>query len=60
MLCYSQVNCLMHHSEFENVTSTAMDIRGFIQDFGRIILHSTPQLYASALPFLPATQKLCA
>ncbi|KAG2339592.1 hypothetical protein BDR05DRAFT_938889 [Suillus weaverae] len=46
------------HSEFKDISSTAMDIQRFIQVFGGIILHSTPHLYVSALPFLPANSPL--
>lgn len=42
---------LKDHSEFKNVSPTAMDVQRFIQVFGGIILHSTPHLYVSALPF---------
>ncbi|KAG2070981.1 WD40 repeat-like protein, partial [Suillus decipiens] len=42
------------HSEFKDVSSTAMDVQRFIQVFGGMILHSTPHLYVSALPFSPS------
>jgi WD40 repeat protein len=45
---------LTGHSEFKDVSSTAMDVQRFIQVFGGMILHSTPHLYVSALPFSPA------
>ncbi|KIK31740.1 hypothetical protein CY34DRAFT_243036, partial [Suillus luteus UH-Slu-Lm8-n1] len=55
---------LKGHPEFKDVSSTAMDVQRFIQVFGGIILHSTPHLYVSALPFLPAnsplSKELCA
>ncbi|KAG2040347.1 hypothetical protein BDR03DRAFT_858501, partial [Suillus americanus] len=41
-----------------NVSSTAMDVQRFIQVFGGLILHSTPHLYVSALPFSPANSPL--
>jgi WD40 repeat protein len=40
-------------SGFEDASSAAMDVQRFIQVFGSIILHSTPHLYVSALPFSP-------
>ncbi|KAG2340650.1 WD40 repeat-like protein [Suillus weaverae] len=49
---------LKSHSEFKDVSSTAMDIQRFIQVFGGMILHSTPHLYVSALPFSPANSPL--
>ncbi|KIK38627.1 hypothetical protein CY34DRAFT_14919 [Suillus luteus UH-Slu-Lm8-n1] len=49
---------LKGHSEFKNISSTAMDVQRFIQVFGRAILHSTPHLYLSALPFSPANSPL--
>ncbi|KIK38133.1 hypothetical protein CY34DRAFT_809670 [Suillus luteus UH-Slu-Lm8-n1] len=49
---------LKGHSEFKDVSSTAMDVQRFIRVFGGIILHSTPHLYVSALPFLPANSPL--
>ncbi|KIK33456.1 hypothetical protein CY34DRAFT_99569, partial [Suillus luteus UH-Slu-Lm8-n1] len=49
---------LKGHSEFKDVSSTAMDVQRFIQVFGGMILHSTPHLYVSALPFLPANSPL--
>ncbi|KAG1899840.1 uncharacterized protein F5891DRAFT_380520 [Suillus fuscotomentosus] len=42
---------LKDHSGYEDVSATAMDVHQFIQTFGGIILHSTPHLYVSALPF---------
>ncbi|KAG2339588.1 hypothetical protein BDR05DRAFT_614424, partial [Suillus weaverae] len=42
---------LKGHSEFKDISSTAMDVQRFIQVFGGMILHSTPHLYVSALPF---------
>ncbi|KAG2340344.1 WD40 repeat-like protein [Suillus weaverae] len=44
---------LKGHSGYEDASSTAIDVQRFIQIFGNIILHSTPHLYVSALPFLP-------
>ncbi|KIK33197.1 hypothetical protein CY34DRAFT_66416, partial [Suillus luteus UH-Slu-Lm8-n1] len=41
-----------------NVSSTAIDVQRFIQVFGGMILHSTPHMYVSALPFLPANSPL--
>ncbi|KAG2036722.1 hypothetical protein BDR03DRAFT_898125 [Suillus americanus] len=41
-----------------NVSSTVMDVQRFIQVFSGLILHSTPHLYVSALPFLPANSPL--
>jgi WD40 repeat protein len=35
-----------------------MDVQRFIQIFGGMILHSTPHLYVSALPFTPANSPL--
>jgi WD40 repeat protein len=35
-----------------------VDVQRFIQVFGGIVLHSTPHLYVSALPFLPANSPL--
>ncbi|KIK31529.1 hypothetical protein CY34DRAFT_275367, partial [Suillus luteus UH-Slu-Lm8-n1] len=49
---------LKGHPEFKDVSSTAMDVQSFIQVFGGTILHSTPHLYVSALPFLPANSPL--
>jgi WD40 repeat protein len=49
---------LKDHSEPKNVSSTAMDVQRFIQVFGGMILHSTPHLYVSALPFSPANSPL--
>ncbi|KAG2341524.1 hypothetical protein BDR05DRAFT_965204 [Suillus weaverae] len=49
---------LKGHSEFKDISSTAMDIQRFIQIFGGMILHSTPHLYISALPFSPANSPL--
>jgi hypothetical protein len=49
---------LQDHSEFKNDSSTAMDVQRFIQVFGGMILHSTPHLYVSALPFSPANSPL--
>jgi len=40
-------------SGFEDASSAAMDVQRFIQVFGGLILHSTPHLYVSALPFSP-------
>ncbi|KIK43118.1 hypothetical protein CY34DRAFT_43740, partial [Suillus luteus UH-Slu-Lm8-n1] len=40
-------------SGYKDVLSTAMDVQRFVQLFGGMILHSTPHLYASALPFSP-------
>jgi hypothetical protein len=40
-------------SGYENVLSTAKDVQRFVQLFAGMILHSTPHLYASALPFSP-------
>ncbi|KAG2349201.1 hypothetical protein BDR05DRAFT_408106, partial [Suillus weaverae] len=40
-------------SGYENVLSTAMDVQRFVQVFSGMILHSTPHLYVSALPFSP-------
>jgi hypothetical protein len=37
----------------EEVSSIVMDVEKFIQTFGDIILHSTPHLYVSAIPFSP-------
>ncbi|KIK35362.1 hypothetical protein CY34DRAFT_587433, partial [Suillus luteus UH-Slu-Lm8-n1] len=49
---------LKDHFEFKDVSLTAMDVQKFIQVFGGMILHSTPHLYVSALPFLPANSPL--
>ncbi|KAG2344492.1 hypothetical protein BDR05DRAFT_189862, partial [Suillus weaverae] len=49
---------LKGHSEFKDISSTAMDVQRFIQVFGGMILHSTPHLYVSALPFSPANSPL--
>jgi WD40 repeat protein len=46
------------HCEFKDVSLTAVDVQRFIQVFGGMILHSTPHLYVSALPFLPANSPL--
>jgi len=37
----------------DKYTSVAMDTQKFIRSFGTTILHSTPHLYLSALPFAP-------
>jgi hypothetical protein len=37
----------------KDVFSTAMDVQRFVQLFGGMILHSTPHLYTSVLPFSP-------
>ncbi|KAG1902624.1 uncharacterized protein F5891DRAFT_1215023 [Suillus fuscotomentosus] len=42
---------LKGHSGYEDVQSATMDVQRFMQVFGRMILHSTPHLYLSALPF---------
>jgi WD40 repeat protein len=44
---------LKGQSGFEDASSAAMDVQRFIQLFAGIILHSTPHLYVSALPFSP-------
>ncbi|KAG2347247.1 hypothetical protein BDR05DRAFT_722495, partial [Suillus weaverae] len=44
---------LKGQSGYENVLSTAMDVQRFVQVCGGMILHSTPHLYVSALPFSP-------
>jgi WD40 repeat protein len=49
---------LKGHPKFKDVSLTAMDVQRFIQVFGGIILHSTPHLYVSALPFSPANSPL--
>ncbi|KAG2339585.1 hypothetical protein BDR05DRAFT_967764 [Suillus weaverae] len=49
---------LKSHSEFKDISSTAMDIQRFIQVSGGMILHSTPHLYLSALPFSPVNSPL--
>jgi WD40 repeat protein len=46
------------HPEFKDVSLIAIDTQRFIQVFGSIILHSTPHLYVSALPFSPANSPL--
>ncbi|KAG2347614.1 hypothetical protein BDR05DRAFT_905558 [Suillus weaverae] len=49
---------LKGQSEFKDASSTAMDVQRLIQVFGGMILHSTPHLYVSALPFSPANSPL--
>ncbi|KAG2343516.1 hypothetical protein BDR05DRAFT_963087 [Suillus weaverae] len=49
---------LKGHSESKDISSTAMDVRRFIQVSGGMVLHSTPHLYLSALPFSPANSPL--
>jgi hypothetical protein len=49
---------LKGHPKCKDVSLTAMDIQMFIQVFGSMILHSTPHLYVSALPFTPANSPL--
>ncbi|KIK36383.1 hypothetical protein CY34DRAFT_811336, partial [Suillus luteus UH-Slu-Lm8-n1] len=49
---------LKGHTGCESASSAAMDVQRFIQLFGRPILHSTPHLYASALPFSPVNSAL--
>ncbi|KIK34106.1 hypothetical protein CY34DRAFT_38345, partial [Suillus luteus UH-Slu-Lm8-n1] len=44
---------LKAESEYKDVLSAAMDVQRFVQLFGWMISHSTPHLYASALPFSP-------
>ncbi|KAG1904384.1 uncharacterized protein F5891DRAFT_1275928 [Suillus fuscotomentosus] len=44
---------LQGHSGYEDVRSATMDVQRFMQVFGGMILHSTPHLYLSALPFSP-------
>ncbi|KAG2066758.1 hypothetical protein BDR04DRAFT_1029204, partial [Suillus decipiens] len=46
------------HPKFRDVSLTAIDVQRFIQVFGGMILHSTPHLYVSALPFTPANSPL--
>ncbi|KIK44915.1 hypothetical protein CY34DRAFT_584968 [Suillus luteus UH-Slu-Lm8-n1] len=38
---------------YNDILSTALDVKRFVQVFGGMILHSTPHLYTSALPFSP-------
>jgi hypothetical protein len=46
------------HSGFKDISSIAMDVQRFIKVFSCTILHSTPHLYVSALPFSPANSLL--
>ncbi|KAG6327666.1 hypothetical protein ID866_11423, partial [Astraeus odoratus] len=50
------VSWLKRHDQ--GVPTTARDAIKFVQTFGTIILHSTPHLYLSALPFTPTTSAL--
>ncbi|KIK34723.1 hypothetical protein CY34DRAFT_17519 [Suillus luteus UH-Slu-Lm8-n1] len=49
---------LKGHTGCESASSAAMDVQRFIQIFGGSILHSTPHLYVSALPFSPVNSAL--
>ncbi|KIK39900.1 hypothetical protein CY34DRAFT_807748 [Suillus luteus UH-Slu-Lm8-n1] len=49
---------LKGHTEYEDTSSAAIDVQRFIQVFGGLILHSTPHLYVSALPFSPVNTAL--
>ncbi|KAG2343552.1 WD40 repeat-like protein [Suillus weaverae] len=49
---------LKGHTGYEDASSVAMDMQRFIQIFGSPILHSTPHLYVSALPFSPVNSAL--
>ncbi|KAG1894942.1 uncharacterized protein F5891DRAFT_1281362 [Suillus fuscotomentosus] len=49
---------LKGHSGYEDLQSTTMDVQRFIQVFGGMILHSTPHLYLSALPFSPVNSTM--
>ncbi|KAG2346199.1 hypothetical protein BDR05DRAFT_959801 [Suillus weaverae] len=42
-----------HNVEYMHTSDDARDTQHFIQTFGTTILHSTPHLYLSALPFAP-------
>ncbi|KAG2033182.1 hypothetical protein BDR03DRAFT_827239, partial [Suillus americanus] len=44
---------IIGHSGYEDLRTTTMDVQRFLQVFGGMILHSTPHLYLSALPFSP-------
>jgi WD40 repeat protein len=46
------------HSGYEDLQSTTKDVRIFIQVFAGMILHSTPHLYLSALPFSPVNSTI--
>ncbi|KAG2346974.1 hypothetical protein BDR05DRAFT_996776 [Suillus weaverae] len=49
---------LKGHARYEVASSAAMDVQRFIQVFSGMILHSTPHLYVSALPFSPINPAL--
>lgn len=42
---------LKDHVEYMNIINAVRDVQEFVQTFGITILHSTPHLYLSALPF---------
>ncbi|KAG2060384.1 hypothetical protein BDR06DRAFT_1059442 [Suillus hirtellus] len=44
---------LKGQSGYASMLSAATDVQRFVQVFGGMILHSTPHLYVSALPFCP-------
>ncbi|KAI6137506.1 hypothetical protein EDD17DRAFT_1747892 [Pisolithus thermaeus] len=46
--------------EFEDMLAIAEDGIKLIQNFGSVMLHSTPHLYVSALPFIPSNALLSA
>ncbi|KAG2339374.1 hypothetical protein BDR05DRAFT_1003471 [Suillus weaverae] len=49
---------LKGQSGYQDVSSTAMDVKRFIQVFSGMILHSTPHLYVSALLLSPVNSAL--
>ncbi|KAG2343330.1 WD40 repeat-like protein [Suillus weaverae] len=46
------------HAEFTHVSDASRDTLRFVRTFATIILHSTPHLYLSALPFAPTQSRI--
>lgn len=52
--CLSSIsNWCKGHDKYTHTDRAAKDTQEFVQSFGTTILHSTPHLYLSALPFTP-------
>ncbi|OJA17236.1 hypothetical protein AZE42_00167 [Rhizopogon vesiculosus] len=49
---------LTGHAECTHIGDAVRDTQRFIRTFGAIILHSTPHLYLSALPFAPTGTRI--
>ncbi|KIK41433.1 hypothetical protein CY34DRAFT_13061 [Suillus luteus UH-Slu-Lm8-n1] len=46
------------HADFTHVSDAARDTLRFVRTFASTILHSTPHLYLSALPFAPTQSRM--